>query len=193
MAEIRVRTLVIILMAVFGPLLIWFLLDLAIETDSERIGAMCEQMAIATEAGDPTGMVQFIADDYSFEGLTRDDLRSLAERYFQVYGDTDAVISSSNVSVQGTLATAEVVVSIRASSGDLANTRFPTRWRLTFRLGDEEVTSPEGPKMTRVWQIVRVQPVAVGRMSVEDWQSITRHLGWSERRPMGPRGTPSAE
>jgi len=185
MAEIRTRTLVIILAAVFGPLLIWILLDILIVTDSHRIEAMCEQMVLATEAEDPRGMVRFIAENYSYEGLTRDDLRALAERYFTLYGDTTATITTSTVNVQGALASADVVVAVRSANGEFSGYPVPTRWRLVFARRSENVSTPKGRRVAWVWRIIEIQPVAVGRVNVDGWRSIVERLG-SPARP-GPR------
>ncbi len=182
MAEIRRRTLVYVLAAILGPLLIWILLDALIVTDSKRISAMCEQMACATGAKDTAGMVQFIAENYNYEGLTRDDLRSMAESYFEEYGDTTATITTSTVHVQGALATADVVVAVHAARGELADVRVATRWRLTFARMNETASAPGAPKIAKVWRIIQIQPVAVGRMNVDNWKAITEHLRWSPRK-----------
>jgi hypothetical protein len=64
--------------------------------------------------------------------------------------------------------------------------RLPTRWQLTFEPRLEETPGAKGGKVRRVWRIVRVEPLSVDRLALENWQQITERLGWSPHRPVTP-------
>ena len=174
MAEIRIRTLAIAAAVIIVPLMVWLVLDLAIETEGEKIERVLDDMAAATEAKDPAGMVQYIAQDYEHQGLTRADLQALAKAYFEDFGDTSCRIASREINITGSLAIANVVVMVRSERGETAGTTIPTRWQFTF--ARQPARRLAGGLAGKRWQIVKVTPLAIGRMQLENWQPLCGRL-----------------
>jgi hypothetical protein len=195
MAEIRIRRVAVLAGVVIVPLLAWLIFELATESEAEKIGKMLDQMASAAQAGDPDGMVRFLASDYLHEGLTRQDLRAAAEAYFKEFGSTEVRVAAKQITIsalraysaeaasaakagsasqsasQRALASAYVTVVVRPQGGEMAGAFVTTRWQ--FSLANRRIAGAAGPE----WQIVRASLTSIGRVQLEDWGPVMRRLG----------------
>jgi hypothetical protein len=163
-AQIRLRTLLIIAAALVTLVAGLLFHHFVVRREANRIGKALNQMAAATQARDVPGMVRFISPDYLYQGLTRKDLEEAAQAYFKEYGETDVSITSKDISTQKSLATANVTVAVRPQRGDAAGFRLITRWQFTFARRDGQ------------WLITEVTPLAIDRLQIEDWHQIMNSL-----------------
>jgi hypothetical protein len=165
MAEIRGRTALILAVLVLGPLAVWLVWHFAITTDSDRVGNILDDIAAATQTSDPAGMVKDVSPSFRDGRLTRSDLEAVARAYFDKYGATDVSITKKAISVQGSLATANVFVLVECREGEARGIRVRSQWQFSFA------------KSGKKWEITGILPVALEQMQMDNWDPILRALG----------------
>lgn len=160
----RLKSVFIVAASLVLPVLLWVVLDLAIETDRERINSILDRMTAALEAQDTDKLLEPVAPDYLHMGLSRGDLRALAESYFRQFSHTRFNISESRVNVSGDRAVANVRAFWRAEGPPSAPSRSGTEWQMTLanRRGE--------------WEVTGVTPVSFDRYELGDWGAILSHL-----------------
>ena len=165
MAEIRVRTLVIVAASILTPLVAWIALDLLIETDREQIKSVLDAMAGGVSRGEEETVLAHVALDYYHQGLTREDLRALAQAYFVRFGRTNVRVAAAAISVGGSRAVANVAASWRAERGEAGGFRTPTRWQVTLA------------RRNGRWEVIAIAPLSIGDVELSDWGAIVARLG----------------
>jgi len=174
----RYKTAMILAAAVLGPVLFWVVLDAAIVTDEERIERIFEEMARAVGRGDVEAALAPVADDYRHMGLTRADLRAVAEAYLDRFGRTRVRVADARVAVSGRRAAASVRAPWWGEGAGAGGFRVPTWWEFTLE------------KRGREWVVVEITPVRFGRFEAHGWRPILRRLdvvpGAGRRSRRGP-------
>jgi len=172
------KTAMILAAAVLGPVLLWVVLDAAIVTDEERIERLFDGMAQAIERGDAEAALAPVAGDYRHMGLTRADLRAVAEAYIERFPDTRVRVADAQVAVSGRRAAASVRAPWWGGGAGAGGFRVPTWWEFTLE------------KRGREWVVLEITPVRFGQFEVQGWRRILRRLdvvpGAGRRSRRGP-------
>jgi hypothetical protein len=80
------------LATVVGLILLYMLLDFAVETDGEQISRHLQEMSQAVRSHNVDAALAHVADDFNYEGKNKRDLRVLATAYINNGSLTDVVI-----------------------------------------------------------------------------------------------------
>jgi ketosteroid isomerase-like protein len=133
-----------------SPLLL--ILQAVVKTDSERITAVCHQLADAVERGDVDAFALHIADDFQADdggggpALSREDLLAALTRNLSRYHPEGVRLTSFDVATGNDAGAAEFSATAHIVSEQAAS-RVLSRWRLRFRKNGD------------AWQVIDIQSV----------------------------------
>ncbi|MFQ5489980.1 MAG: nuclear transport factor 2 family protein [Phycisphaerae bacterium] len=119
-----------------GPLLV--LAQAWIQTDAERLTAICRQMADAVEAVDPPGFAQYISEGFRAagrpgqDGLDRQELLDQLSQLLNVYRIEQPRLRGFVVQVDGDQATVRYAATCRVIAPDQVLPLVTSAWELIF-------------------------------------------------------------
>lgn len=157
------RQKIVVLLLVAGVVVVGLLADRFHVTETERIERVVRDMATAVERMDCDALLAHISDDYDDGGVTREDLRKVAENFFATYGPVEVGRPAVGTSVSGDLATA--VVEVQAYLPGVER-RGRSVW---------EVDLARGPDA--VWRVTRLELVRAGSREWEGRHWVRSLLG----------------
>ena len=161
--EIRREKIVlvaVVLVAVFGALLV----DWLIVTDSERVESAIGAMAEAARRADVEAVFTHVSEEYADTEMPLSALRALAEEFFRRYDGVVVRLRDVRVRVMGGLATAVVAVGTRNERADLYGSSL---WQVEF------VKEEDG-----AWRVTRIIPLRFGGREINGWGDVREAGGF---------------
>ena len=148
------KRLIALLIALSAPLAV-LLLDAVIVTEEERIHRTVMGIASAVESGDAEALVSHLSPAFAEGNFRREDLRDLAQRFFNTFGRVDLRGLKANQNHSGS--DALIAVSVGAIAG--------TERRYTL-VGSSQWLVRLRKEADGEWRVIGLTPRQIGNRPV---------------------------
>ena len=148
---------------IVGAGLAALLIDHLIVTEKERIEGIIRELRLAAEQADADMMVEGFSGNFDAEGISRGDLRLMAQRFFEVHGPVQFRRFEARINRTGRTALAEIHASVDTENHPAARLRGRSVWQLEFQKESDGA-----------WRIADLTPLYIGGQEVESLGELRR-------------------